>query len=74
MNMILNRTGYPYGVIRVEDKSEYFKALQKADNGDLELFINVIAKSVKQELHFVVNHVEQTKNTNAIYCKSKNYL
>ena len=32
-----------------------------ADNGDLELFINIIAKSVKQELNVVTNDVELEK-------------
>ena len=43
-----------------------------ADNGDL--FVNVIAKLVKQELDFAANYVDQIKKTHPIYSKSKNYL
>ena len=38
MNYVLMRLGYPPMVIKSEDKRNYFAALQKADNGDMDTF------------------------------------
>ena len=38
MNYVLMRLGYPPMVIKSEDKRNYFAALQKADNGDIDTF------------------------------------
>jgi hypothetical protein len=46
MNYVLLKYGYPPVIIKSSDKKEYLNALNKADVGDLEAFIEYIAKQL----------------------------
>ncbi len=51
MNLILMRFGYPMTVIKIQDRSEYMSALEKASvENDLTDFINIIAEAVSSSL------------------------
>jgi Fic family protein len=39
MNLILMQSGYPPVIINVEDKHEYYRTLQMANDGDIRPFI-----------------------------------
>lgn len=53
MNLILMQNGYVPSIIRVEDRSEYIKAIELAQNGEsLEKFHKIIATSVRKNLDF----------------------
>lgn len=54
MNFILIRFGYPPVIIKTEDKANYFSALQQADAGMIEPFINYIAKNLVRSLEIMI--------------------
>lgn len=59
MNLILMQNGYVPSVIRVEDRSEYIQAIEKAQSGEsLEEFHKVIAASVEKNLDFYIETLE----------------
>lgn len=50
MNLILMRNGFPPVVVKTQDKDNYFKALQGADGGDVEVFEDYIAENLLDSL------------------------
>jgi len=54
MNFILMKFGYPPVVIKTEDKDNYFFALQQADGGTIEPFINYIATKLVRSLEIMI--------------------
>ena len=53
MNVMLASGGYPWTVIRVEDRNEYLRALDSASiDGDIKPFARFIEQSVRIELTF----------------------
>src|SRR5690606_39754074 len=54
MNFILMKFGYPPVVIKTEDKDNYFFALQQADAGTIEPFINYIATNLVRSLEIMI--------------------
>lgn len=59
MNLILMQNGYVPSVIRVENRSEYIQAIEKAQNSDsLEDFHKVIVTSVNKNLDFYIESLE----------------
>lgn len=50
MNLILMKHGYPPVVIRTEEKDEYFRALQRADGGEREIFIAHVGEELLRSL------------------------
>ena len=54
MNFILMKFGYPPVIIKTEDKANYFAALQLADAGELEGFVNYIAKNMVRSLEIMI--------------------
>jgi Fic family protein len=54
MNFILMKFGYPPVIIKTEDKANYFAALQLADAGSLEGFIEYIAKNLNHSLDIMI--------------------
>ncbi len=44
MNYVLGRAGYPPVIIKSENKKEYLRALNRADAGDLNAFVDYIAE------------------------------
>jgi Fic family protein len=48
LNFILKKNGFPMVDIKNKDKKRYYEALQKADNGNLRPFVNMIIKYLKE--------------------------
>ncbi|QBN19443.1 Fic family protein [Flavobacterium nackdongense] len=54
MNFILMQLGFPPVIIKTEDKANYFAALQMADAGNIETFINYIAQNLVRSLEIMI--------------------
>lgn len=54
MNFILMQFGFPPVIIKTEDKANYFAALQMADAGNIEAFINYIAQNLNRSLEIMI--------------------
>ena len=54
MNFILMRFGYPPVIIKTDDKENYFNVLQLADAGNLEPFVEYIAKNLIHSLEIMM--------------------
>jgi hypothetical protein len=54
MNFILMQFSYPPVIIKTEDKANYFSALQQADSGIIEPFIDYIAKNLVRSLEIMI--------------------
>lgn len=54
MNFILMQFGFPPVIIKTEDKANYFAALQLADAGNIEAFVNYIAKNLVRSLEIMI--------------------
>ena len=54
MNFILMKYGYPPVIIKTEDKANYFAALQLADTGNIEAFVDYIAKNLVRSLEIMI--------------------
>ncbi len=54
MNFILMQFRYPPVIIKVEDKGNYFSALQQADSGIIEPFFEYIAKNLVRSLEIMI--------------------
>lgn len=54
MNFILMKFGYPPVIIKTEDKANYFAALQLADTGNIEAFVEYIAKNLNRSLEIMI--------------------
>lgn len=54
MNFILMQFGFPPVIIKTEDKTNYFAALQMADAGNLEAFVNYIAQNLVRSLEIMI--------------------
>ena len=50
MNTMLASGGYPWTVIRIEQRSEYMEALEAASSrGEIKLFADFIVNSMKSQ-------------------------
>jgi Fic family protein len=54
MNLILLKNGYLPVIIRQEKREDYYRALMKADKGDMRDFIQLIAQEEKRSLQTVI--------------------
>lgn len=54
MNFILMKHGYPPVIIKTEDKENYFRALQQADAGIKEAFVEYIGKNLVHSLELMI--------------------
>lgn len=54
MNFILMQFGFPPVIIKTEDKSNYFAALQMADAGNIEVFVAYIAQNLVRSLEIMI--------------------
>jgi Fic family protein len=57
MNFILLKNGYAPAVIRNENRLDYYKALEQADQQDSTPFVELVAEEVKQSLLMIVEHI-----------------
>jgi len=55
MNLILMKYGYLPVIIKNEAKEDYYRALMKADDGDINDFVKLVAKEEENSLQLVVN-------------------
>jgi Fic family protein len=58
MNFILMQHDYPPVIIRTEDKQAYFSALQQADGGALEPFIEYVAQNLVRSLDIMLRAIQ----------------
>ncbi|MFP5439252.1 MAG: Fic family protein [Bacteroidia bacterium] len=54
MNFILMKFGYPPVIIKTEDRANYFAALQLADSGQIEAFVDYIAQNLVRSLDIMI--------------------
>jgi Fic family protein len=54
MNFILMKFGYPPTIIKTEEKDNYFDVLQMADAGNIEAFLEYIAKNLVRSLEIMI--------------------
>ena len=59
MNLILMKNGYLPVVIKNEKREEYYRALMKADSGDVREFVNIIIREEATSLQIVVNVITE---------------
>ncbi|BBH24301.1 cell division protein Fic [Paenibacillus baekrokdamisoli] len=55
MNVILMKHGLPPAIIRNENRQDYYIALEKADHGDLQSIINMIADEITHSLELILS-------------------
>jgi hypothetical protein len=58
MNIKLMQVGFPPTILRKQERSSYYKALDKADQGDLVPLTTMIAKDVLKSLKFYLETLE----------------
>ena len=49
MNFVLYKKRYPMFLIKNQERKEYYKALEKSDNGDDKIFINILFKNIVEQ-------------------------
>jgi Fic family protein len=54
MNFILMKFGFPPAIIKTEDKLNYYRALQQADGGAVDVFVEYIAKNLVRSLEIML--------------------
>ena len=50
MNLILIRDGYPPAIILNNDRKKYYRALNRADRGEFQLFFKLVGQAVERFL------------------------
>jgi Fic family protein len=53
MNWVLSKHGYPMFYIENRDKANYYKAIEKADRGDLRAFVGYVASTLVKQFTFI---------------------
>ena len=54
MNFILLKNGFPPAIIRNENREDYYAALEKADHGDPQPLLRLVAGEVKHNLKLIL--------------------
>jgi Fic family protein len=54
MNLLLMQKGLPPVIVKTKDKENYYRALQQADSGQLEVFFNYIGEQLFNSLELMV--------------------
>ena len=54
MNLLLMQKGLPPVIVKTKDKENYYRALQQADSGQLEIFFNYIGEQLINSLELMV--------------------
>ena len=54
MNFILMQFGFPPAIIKTQDRSNYISALTKANAGEIEIFVEYVAKNVVNSLELMI--------------------
>jgi excisionase family DNA binding protein len=63
-NLLLINNGYTLTTIKRIDRKKYYDTLQKADRGNLQPFVNFIARCVEQSLDIYLNAIEPSTKKN----------
>jgi Fic family protein len=71
LNIILMKHGYPIVVILKNDRIKYYKALQKADNGNRDDLILFISQAVERSLDLYVKAIRNSTKENTLLPLSK---
>jgi len=58
MNLILIKAGYPPAIVKNEKRRTYLEALKKADDGNLEPFVEFIASSLAETQEMILEDIE----------------
>lgn len=53
MNWVLRGNGYPMSYMENRDKANYYKAIEKADRGDLKAFVGYVASTLVKQYTFI---------------------
>ena len=64
MNLILIQNGYPPAIIRNHHRRLYLDALAEGDQGNLEPFVNLVAKSLLETQEMVLADLQNAGNHN----------
>jgi Fic family protein len=62
MNLILMQKGYPLVVILKNDRQKYYRALEKADKGNIEEIEKFIAQAVERSINIYLNVIKTNSN------------
>ncbi len=71
MNIILMKAGYPIVVILKNDRAKYYKALQKADKGNMDDLVFVIAQATERSLDLYTRVIGKSTKQNTLVALSK---
>ncbi len=58
MNTILIKGEYPTAIVKVEDRARYLDSLKKADDGEINPFIEFIAESSIQTQELILSEIK----------------
>lgn len=70
-NSILMKEGYPIVVILKNDRTKYYKALQKADKGKIEDFVFFISQAVERSLDLYMRAIKSSTKENTLMLLSE---
>jgi Fic family protein len=62
MNLILMQKGYPLVVILKNDRQKYYRALEKADKGNMQDIEKFIAQAVERSMNMYLNVIKTNSN------------
>lgn len=64
MNLILMRKGYPLAVILKNDRQKYYRALDRADHGNMSEIEKLIAQSVERSMNIYLQVIKSGASAN----------
>ena len=67
MNLYLLQQGYPIVVLRKEEQVKYYKALQKADRGDLSMLTRIIAENIRDTMRQLKGKTVSTRELSRFF-------
>jgi Fic family protein len=59
MNFILMKAGYPTAIIRQEERIDYYEALEEADRGNDDDFVQLIANEELRSLQIMCQELQR---------------
>jgi Fic family protein len=71
LNIILMKQGYPIVVILKNDRTKYYKVLQKADKNKIEGLILFISQAVERSLDLYIRAIKNSTKENTLLFLSK---
>ena len=71
LNILLMKQGYPIVVILKNEREKYYRALQKAYNGNMEDLVFFIAQAVERSLDLYIRAIESSTKENSLVSLSK---